>query len=75
MLKLDAEESAERMRWLSGENWPRTIFATCLPCWDLSKGGQFTATNVWPADRSWLLYTNYDLSATRVSGSTSSVVP
>jgi hypothetical protein len=31
MFKPDAEESAERMRWLSGDNWPRTIFATCLP--------------------------------------------
>jgi hypothetical protein len=24
--------------------------------------------NIWPADRSWLISTNYDLSATRVSG-------
>jgi hypothetical protein len=38
MRKLDAEESAERMRWLSGDNWPKAIFATCIPWRDLSKG-------------------------------------
>lgn len=29
----------------------------------------FTPNNLWPADRSWLVYTDYDLCATRVSGS------
>ncbi|WP_375482385.1 hypothetical protein [uncultured Mycobacterium sp.] len=30
----------------------------------------FTPNNMWPADRSWLVYTDYDLCATRISGST-----
>lgn len=29
----------------------------------------FSPSNLWPADRSWLLYTDWDLTATRVSGS------
>lgn len=29
----------------------------------------FAPHNVWPDDRSWFVYTDYDLSATRVSGS------
>lgn len=29
----------------------------------------FTPANIWPADRSWLVYTDYDLWATKVSGS------
>lgn len=29
----------------------------------------YTPNNMWPADRSWLVYTDYDLCATRVSGS------
>jgi len=29
----------------------------------------YTPNNIWPADRSWLVYTDHDLSATRVSGS------
>ncbi|OBF30370.1 hypothetical protein A5724_24490 [Mycobacterium sp. ACS1612] len=28
-----------------------------------------TPNNIWPADHSWLIYTDYDLNATRVSGS------
>ena len=30
----------------------------------------FTPANIWPPDRSWLVYTDYDLWATKVSGST-----
>ena len=30
----------------------------------------FTPANIWPSDRSWLVYTDYDLWATKVSGST-----
>lgn len=33
-------------------------------------GTAFTPNNIWPADRSWLIYTDFDLEATRVSGST-----
>jgi hypothetical protein len=33
-------------------------------------GTAFTPNNVWPADQSWLIYTDHDLEATRVSGST-----
>jgi hypothetical protein len=33
-------------------------------------GTGFTPNNIWPADRSWLIYTDFDLEATRVSGST-----
>lgn len=29
----------------------------------------FTPANIWPPDRSWLVYTDYDLWATKVSGS------
>ncbi|SCC10886.1 hypothetical protein GA0061083_2704 [Pseudarthrobacter enclensis] len=29
----------------------------------------FTPANIWPSDRSWLVYTDYDLWATKVSGS------
>lgn len=29
----------------------------------------FTPSNLWPADRSWITYTDHDLMATRVSGS------
>jgi len=29
----------------------------------------YTPNNFWPADRSWLVYTDHDLCATRVSGS------
>jgi|SRR5690625_1756894 len=32
-------------------------------------GTRFTPSNIWPADRSWLVYTDFDLLATRVSGS------
>ena len=28
-------------------------------------------TNIWPTDRSWVVYTDYDLWGTRVSGSVS----
>jgi hypothetical protein len=34
------------------------------------RGTAFTPNNIWPADRSWLIYTDFDLEATRVSGST-----
>ena len=30
---------------------------------------QLTPNNIWPADHSWLIYTDYDLNATRVTGS------
>ncbi|OBK36797.1 hypothetical protein A5658_05375 [Mycobacterium sp. 1245111.1] len=30
----------------------------------------YTPNNFWPSDRSWLVYTDHDLCATRVSGST-----
>jgi hypothetical protein len=30
---------------------------------------QLTPNNIWPPDRCWLVYTDYDLHATRVSGS------
>jgi hypothetical protein len=33
------------------------------------RGRQLTPSNIWPADRSWLVYTDYDLWATRVCGS------
>lgn len=29
----------------------------------------FTPNNIWPVDRSWFVYTDYDLWATRISGS------
>lgn len=32
--------------------------------------GMRTPTNIWPPDRSWLVYTDYELWATKVSGST-----
>jgi len=32
-------------------------------------GTRFTPNNFWPADKSWLVYTDADLHATRVSGS------
>ena len=28
-----------------------------------------TPSNIWPTDRSWLVYTDYDLCGTKVSGS------
>ena len=28
-----------------------------------------TPSNIWPADRSWLVYTDFDLWGTKVSGS------
>jgi hypothetical protein len=34
------------------------------------RGTQFTPNNIWPADRSWFIYTDSDLLATRISGST-----
>jgi hypothetical protein len=34
-----------------------------------SQAQPFTPSNFWPLDRSWFVYTDYDLSATRVSGS------
>ncbi|WP_026554731.1 hypothetical protein [Arthrobacter sp. 35W] len=38
---------------------------------EASEDGQvFTPSNIWPSDRSWLVYTDYDLWATKVSGST-----
>ena len=33
------------------------------------RGTAVTPNNIWPADRSWLIYTDFDLEATRVSGS------
>jgi hypothetical protein len=33
------------------------------------RGTQLTPNNVWPADHSWLIYTDCDRQATRVSGS------
>jgi hypothetical protein len=35
------------------------------------RGGpySFTPTNFWPVDRSWFVWTDYDLSATKISGS------
>ena len=30
---------------------------------------EVSPSNLWPADRSWLLYTDHDLTATQVSGS------
>jgi hypothetical protein len=33
------------------------------------RGTQLTPNNIWPADRCWLVYTDYDLWASRVSGS------
>ena len=34
-----------------------------------ARGQQLTPNNIWPTDHSWLTYTDYDLNATRVSGS------
>jgi hypothetical protein len=34
-----------------------------------ARGQQLTPNNIWPGDRSWLIYTDYDLNATRISGS------
>lgn len=31
---------------------------------------KYTPTNIWPVDRSWFVWTDYDLLGTRVSGST-----
>ena len=38
---------------------------------DLLESGSlaFSPANIWPEDRSWFIYTDYDLWATRVSGS------
>jgi hypothetical protein len=35
----------------------------------ISDGQGFSPSNFWPADRAWFVYTDYDLWATRVSGS------
>jgi len=37
----------------------------------ISEERRSTPNNVWPVDRSWLLYTDYDLSGTQIGGSTS----
>ena len=34
-----------------------------------AEGQQFTPTNWWPTDRSWFVMTDYDLMATKISGS------
>lgn len=33
-----------------------------------ASGHEFTPTNIWAVDRSWFVYTDYDLLATKVSG-------
>jgi hypothetical protein len=30
--------------------------------------GGYTPSNIWPEDRSWFVFTHWDLSATRISG-------
>jgi hypothetical protein len=40
-----------------------------IPTFGSSVRQVFTPTNFWPDDRSWLVYTDYDLWATKVSGS------
>ena len=40
-----------------------------LPFVRSQQGMQMTPNSVWPRDRSWFLFTHYDLWATRVSGS------
>jgi hypothetical protein len=35
------------------------------------RGTRLTPSNIWPADRSWFVYTDYDLWTTRVCGSAS----
>ncbi|MGH3350653.1 MAG: hypothetical protein ACRDPS_08295 [Nocardioides sp.] len=41
-----------------------------LPALLIENGGEyaFTPTNIWPADRSWFVWTDYDLQGTRISG-------
>lgn len=52
-----------------------TVYAgelTGLPALVTShQGAALTPNNVWPADQSWLVYTDYDLEATRVRGPSS----
>ena len=37
--------------------------------WRLWDGHQNSPSNIWPHDHSWIMYTDYDLMATKVSGS------
>jgi hypothetical protein len=52
-----------------GALWTGPVSA--LPELLLANGGRYatTPTNVWPADRSWFVWTDWDLDGTRVSGS------
>ncbi len=36
---------------------------------DLTTSKRFSPSNFWPEDRSWFIYTDYDLFGTKVSGS------
>jgi hypothetical protein len=40
-----------------------------IPTFGSTPQQRFSTSNFWPLDRSWFVYTDYDLSATRVSGS------
>jgi hypothetical protein len=40
-----------------------------LPLIRSQRGTRLTPSNFWPSDHSWFVYTDYDLWATRVSGS------
>jgi hypothetical protein len=53
------------------ETWMREIELGDIPsCVDRSAGRIGTPSNWWPLDRSWMVYTDWDLWATKVSGPT-----
>ncbi len=47
---------------------PRVFVGLLEEIIDYSVEVEFSPSNIWPTDRSWLVYTDYDLSGTRVSG-------
>jgi len=56
----------DRVRWGSGVQGCIGDLASLLDSDDLDG----TPGNIWPEDRSWLVYTDYDLLGTKVSSST-----
>ncbi len=56
----------------SPDSWDRLVLAGPLRAvFDAARhatGRAMTPDNIWPADRSWLLFTDYDLWATRLIG-------
>lgn len=39
-----------------------------IPALTQGRDREFTPSNIWPRDRSWIVYTDYDLEGTKVSG-------